>query len=253
MLFWRSFTISVMRSLTFRTNLVFELLLSCSATATGVLTLTVVYANIDSLAGWSRDETLILLGCFQILSGLIATFVEPNLLWFNNRVQQGTLDDLLLKPAPALYLTTLAEHAPLGLFNVVLGAITIGFGTRFDLAIAHVAAASVAFACAAVIVWALRTWIALVTFWAPAMTLDVAFEATWQFGRYPTGIYGQPLRALLTFVIPVGTVTTIPAATLAHGADPGQMAAIAGVAVTFALLTSLIWKRAIRRYRSATS
>jgi len=36
----------------------------------------------STLGGSSRDEAVVLLGSYQIMSGLLAAFIEPNLMWF---------------------------------------------------------------------------------------------------------------------------------------------------------------------------
>jgi ABC-2 type transport system permease protein len=72
-------------------------------------------------------------------------------------------------------------------------------------------------------------------------------------GRWPTAIYPQAVRFVLTFVVPVGLMTTYPALALRGALSAAGMALALGVAAGFALVARLSWKRAIRGYASASS
>jgi len=80
------------------------------------------------------------------------------------------------------------------------------------------------------------------------------------FARYPMEIYqrgwGRPLWGLFTFIIPVLVVVNVPARILALPMYEGQwmLACYAVVATIFSLIGSrLIFKRALKSYRSASS
>jgi ABC-2 type transport system permease protein len=72
-------------------------------------------------------------------------------------------------------------------------------------------------------------------------------------GRLPIDIYKQPLKGILTYLIPVGIMVTLPAKAMMGLVTP------VGVAMSFALgfimmmLTLRFWKLALRQYTSASS
>ncbi|MGH2353460.1 MAG: ABC-2 family transporter protein, partial [Chloroflexota bacterium] len=82
-----------------------------------------VYAHVQRLAGWQFGEAIVLLGVYLIVSGLLETFVWPNLLWFGGKVKNGQLDDLLLMPAPSLFTASFGACRPLALNGAVLGVV----------------------------------------------------------------------------------------------------------------------------------
>ena len=87
--------LSVARDLAYRWNFALALAQALVLSATGILTIGLVYRQTGDLAGWSQADTLVLFGMFQVMSGLLATFVEPNTRWFGNQVRSGAIDDVL--------------------------------------------------------------------------------------------------------------------------------------------------------------
>ena len=248
--------LSFARDLAYRLNFAFALLQAVVLAAAGMLTIGMIYRHADALAGWSEAEVLVLFGMFQVMSGLLATFVEPNTRWFGNMVRAGAIDDVLLKPMPGLFLASLGRHAPAGLVQVVAGLATVAWGlttharwpTGADLV---VWAALVALGI--VIVWAMRVGMALVSLVAPSLTLDVVYDSAWQFTRYPIGMYGKGLRAGLMWALPLTYVATAPALALLGKATVPVVAGAAAVAGLMVTLTIAIWRFGIARYTGATS
>lgn len=92
---------SAQATLTFRVNLLFDIVLSIIGLFATLATVFIVYSRTDSLAGWTEAETYVLFGTFQLLSSLKNAFIDPNLSWFpENGIRKGNLDTVLLQPAP---------------------------------------------------------------------------------------------------------------------------------------------------------
>jgi len=72
-------------------------------------------------------------------------------------------------------------------------------------------------------------------------------------GRIPVDIYQQPLRALLTFVVPVGIMMTFPAQALLGLLKPGMTFVSLVMGVLFFLLCLRVWRFSLTRYSSASS
>ncbi|MDQ3541393.1 MAG: ABC-2 family transporter protein, partial [Chloroflexota bacterium] len=85
-LFAAIFGMSLKRDLAFRTNLLFQFLLVVTATGSALFALEIVYTRTETLGGWHAGEAIILIGTFTIVSGVLSAFIEPNVLWFNQRV-----------------------------------------------------------------------------------------------------------------------------------------------------------------------
>lgn len=253
------FVVSLLQEVAHRTNLLVSLALTALGAAGTVGALAAVYAHVQRLAGWRFGEAIVLLGVYLIVSGLLETFVWPNLLWFGGKVKDGQLDDLLLVPAPSLFTASLGTCRPLALNGAVLGGALLLVGLRALGTDAARVTPGTALACVVlvlvgvVVAWGLRVLIASVALWSPGLELEVCFSALWPLGRYPVDVYAPWLRGLLTYVVPVAFVSTFPARALTRGADPAVLVGGGVAAAGVVAVVCAVWRAGLRRYTSATS
>lgn len=249
-------SLSLSRELAFRANLVFQVLMTATGLASGLAALAIVYTQTETLGGWRLGEAIVLLGTYQLVSGLRATFIDPNLAWFAEQVKSGKLDDILLKPMSSLFLASLGRCAPLALPEAALGVAVLGLGLR-ELGTVPtpwgVASWLVMVAVGVAITWASRVLLASVALWAPSVGLDVVYGALWQFGRYPVDIYRQPIRFVLTYVLPVAFIAAFPARVLKRGASIELLLVGPLLGIGAIMLVQMVWNAGLRRYTSATS
>src|SRR3954470_24270277 len=83
--------------------------------------------------------------------------------------------------------------------------------------------------------------------------LDVRRPPLWQFGRYLVSMYRQPLRFVLTYVLPVAFISTVPALALTRGASLILIVVGLTVGGGAIALVALVWQAGLKRYTSATS
>ncbi|MET9317853.1 ABC-2 family transporter protein [Kribbella sp. NPDC003505] len=251
------FSMSLRRSLAFRVNLGFDVLLAFTGLGTAIAAVLIVFTRADTLAGWSKAEFLVLIGTYQLITGLRTTFIDPNLSWFpESGIRNGKLDGYLLQPASSLFLSSLSQSSPLQLIQVVLGVAVLGWGIGVadrPPSAGGVAAWLVLVMAGVVVTWALSVLLACLAFWAPKLQLDVFYHSAWQLGRYPTDVFARPLRVLLTYVFPMALIASVPSTALLHDAQlPTILAGVAAAAGTGAL-AFLTWQAGLRRYTGATS
>lgn len=255
-LFGIIFSMSLRRSMAHRTNLVFEGLVSVTSAVAGLLVLAVIFAETETLAGWTQGDVVVLLGTYHIASGILWTFIEPNVAWFRNQVTEGKLDDTLLKPVSSLFLMSLGRCAPWGLFQVVVGMVVVVVGGNLVTPPPDVRNGLgwlLLMLVAVVLTWSSRVILACLALWAPGFQPEVLYQAAWQFGRYPVGIYPAAIRGVLTWVIPIAFITSLPAQALTRGVSPWWIIAGLTAAGCSVAIVSQIWTAGLRRYTSATS
>jgi ABC-2 type transport system permease protein len=250
------FSMSLRRQVAFRADLAFEIALTIVGLGASLAALGMIYTRTDNLGGWRPGEAIVLLGTFQIITGLRAAFVEPNFQWFGKQVIEGSFDAILTQPAPAIFLASLGTCAPLALAQTGLGIGVVAYGVHLSaitVTPVGIAAWLILILTATAIMWATRALLAAIVFWALGLSLDVVYDAIWQFARYPIDIYRRPLRLLLTYVLPVAFLGTIPAQVLLHSVRLGVVPLSIGVAIGCCLLAHFVWRAGLRRYTSATS
>lgn len=72
-------------------------------------------------------------------------------------------------------------------------------------------------------------------------------------GRMPIDIYIQPVRAILTFVIPVGIMTTFPVKSLFGALSPVLFIYSLTFALVLFYLSLKVWNFSLKKYSSASS
>jgi ABC-2 type transport system permease protein len=254
---WRIFfTHSLIQDLEYRLNWwmnAFNTLLSLASSA---LVLAVVFSQREEIGGWTFDQTLTLLGVYLLLEGITVVFLVPNLNRVPQYVRKGELDFLLLKPIAARFIvsTRYASVWWVPQLGLALGVIVFGMARQGTLTPAHVALAGAMLVAAVAILYAV--WFALTTtaFWFVKVdNVSELFFSFFEAGRFPVSAYPGWVRAMLTFVVPVAFLTTVPAEAAAGTLTwPWALGAI-GVGVALLAASQLLWRYALANYTSASS
>jgi ABC-2 type transport system permease protein len=225
--------------------------------AWAVVPLVVVYAHRPSVAGWSFDQALVVVGIFILMKGVLEGAVNPSLASVVEHIRKGTLDFVLLKPADAQFLVSTAKFEPWRVVDVAagLGVVVLAMARMGRVpSPAEVAAALALGACA---LWTLYSlWILVVS--AAFMVVKVdnlsfLFLSIFDAARWPISVFTGAWRVIFTVVIPLALMTTFPAEALLGRLPPATLALSAAGTVAFAALTRAVWMRAIARYTSASS
>lgn len=248
------FSMAIRRQLAFRTNLGFEVLLTMATLVTTLAAVLALFTRTGRVGGFSVAGTVVLVGTFHVLSGLRRALVEPNLRFNGEQVATGEFDGLLLQPAPIVFLVSLGGAAPLALVQVALGLGTVVAGAARENAGPALMLCWLVLVCsAAAVMWATRTMLATTVFFSLGLSLDVVYDAVWQAAAYPTGVFATPVRQVLTWVVPVAFIATVPAAVLTGALSPAWVAAGPVVAALCVAAALALWRVALHRYTSATS
>lgn len=72
-------------------------------------------------------------------------------------------------------------------------------------------------------------------------------------GKFPVDIYSKPLKDILTYLIPVGLMVTLPAKALMGLLTPGVVLLSFFLGILLMFLSIKFWKFALRKYSSASS
>jgi len=255
---WRLFVAnSLARELEYRTAFVAELLLAITETAWQLVALWVFFFHRPRLETWTFLEATVVLGLFIFFDGLMEVFFQPNMRQIIEHIRQGTLDFVLLKPANAQFLAT-ARHVQFRYIGYVLA----GMGLIvYSLVRLHTTPHAVnvglfllLVVAAAVILYSLLLALVTLAFWFVDVTniLNLIW-AVYEAGRVPVDVFPRVVRWVLTFIVPVAFITTVPARTLLGRATPRTVVVAFALAGLLFALSSRFWSYALRHYTSASS
>jgi ABC-2 type transport system permease protein len=251
--------VSVQEEVAHRANFSLSVLNSLLALIVGLISLGIVYGQVDDLHGWDYASAQAVLGVFLVVLALRGLVMGPSLdslAGMDGEVWRGEFDFTLLRPVRTQFLVSVRRWRLLALFDLLLGGlvlVTAVSNMQATLTIPQIFTFLLALTAGLLILYAILLAAASLVFWNPGFMITWVFDSIFQMARYPVGIYPGWLRLVLTWVIPVGLITTVPAAALSGDLLPGLLAA----SLLFALLlvsgASLLFRTGLRRYASASS
>jgi len=74
-----------------------------------------------------------------------------------------------------------------------------------------------------------------------------------RLAAFPMEIYSEPLRSVLTFVIPIGLMVSNPVKSLLGLLSPSMVALSFAISLIFFLFSLQVWKTALAKYQSESS
>jgi ABC-2 type transport system permease protein len=215
----------------------------------------VVFQQPRSIGGWSFEESLVVLGWFTLLRGVLEGAVNPSLTAVVNHVRKGTLDFVLLKPADAQFLVSTGGFEPWRVFDGLSALAIWGYAfTRLGRwpTPGAVAASLVLLLASVVLLYSI--WIVVVSMAFFAVRVDnltYLFNSIFDAARWPSSVFKGALRVVFTYVFPLALMTTVPAEALLGRLDGAATAGALGGAAVFAFVARQVWKASITRYTSA--
>lgn len=256
-LWWRFLVQAVVRDTHYRVHFLAIAGVGVAQLVFALVPVLLLYGYTDEVNGWSGAEVIALVGLHQLVVGLLATFVAPNMTRMTQYIVHGDLDLVLLRPVSSQFSVTLRWIQPAELTNAATGALVLAAGLyRAGIApeAADIAQAVLLLGCGLVLltcVWSALTYLA---FWLtsvqpiPMLVVDLA-----RVGQYPVSFFPTAIRTLLIFVFPVAFATTFPIQALTGAASWSMV--FGGLALTAVamVLLRLYWRFALRHYSSASS
>ena len=219
--------------------------------------LSVIFAQVPSIKGWSFYQLLFIYGFFNTVSGLFYLFFAWTL-WFPETYIIGRrLDIILTYPLQPYFYIIFEElgRSIMEIVSVIIGALLMGFALwQLDMVLApwlifQIVTSAIAGLC---ILGGLFTILTAFSFWVKGTAALVSpFMYLLEFARYPMDVYSQGLRVFLTYLVPIGFVGFYPAAVV--------LQAIPDYFYFLTLLWGggllcvgyLFWNIGLRRYESA--
>lgn len=250
---------SAQQELAYRANFLIALLHSLLNLITGVAGVAVIFGQVEAIQGWDFPATLAVLGVYLTVGALRDLFVSPSLdslAGMGGDVWTGGLDYTLLRPVNTQFLVSVRKWRLFSLLDLILGLGVLGLAiSRLSLTLTpERLIAFVVLLCAALtLLYAILLTFTALVFWSPGFLFTWLFNGLFQMARYPVGLYPGWMRLVLTWIVPVGLITTIPAEALTGGLTPATL--IGGLLLSAALFlgASLLFRAGLRRYASASS
>jgi ABC-2 type transport system permease protein len=251
---------SLLGELAFRANFLVKIFVEVLWLSILLLFYDTVFAQTEVVAEWKRVEYLFFVGAYFTLGGLIETLFLENCNNFADLVRSGDLDFYLLKPIDEQFLISCrsidwscAANALMGI-GVMIYALTEFGWPGIDRALLFL----VLMICGLAMAYGFLLSLTAASIWF--MRNQSLMEMWWLFGtlmRYPREIFDGPMATVVgkffTFLIPIMLVTNVPAQTMVKVLDPFLIAYTFAATAVVLVVSRWIFRRALMRYRSASS
>ncbi len=249
-------------TMAYRASFALTTVTNFAVTGLDFVTILLMFSRVGSLGGWPLPEVALLYGMSSVAFG-IADLAVGSMERLGQRVRDGTLDTLLVRPAPVLAQVAADRFALRRLGRITQGALVLGYALTavdIDWTVAKALLLPVAVVSGAGIFCAV--FVAGAAFQFAAQDASEVQNAFTYGGttllQYPPTVFGRELVRGVMFVLPLAFVNWVPAAYLLGRPLPlelpGWAAAgsplVAGVSLA---LSGLAWRAGIRSYRSTGS
>ncbi len=244
------------REAVYRTNFLTSVMVDIIWIGVEISLFNVIYANVPTLAGWTKPQVYFFLGVFFSSDALFTMLFQRNFWNFSDLVNKGELDILLTKPVSPLFLALSRWIAITACFNFFLGlGITITFADAAGFAggwhwLAFVFWLLVGLTTAVLLRFAFSIWI----FWTErSWALSRLYYQFFALATKPDVLFPQTIRYLILSALPFAFIGSVPARALLKGLEPKEYALIAAVLAAFYGFNVVFWRKGLKRYQSASS
>lgn len=248
---------SVTRDLIFQSNFLLWVFVEILWMAMQFVFVEVIYGHIDSVAGWTKYQMLLLIGTHYVAMNLFQTLFMTNLTEIPELVRTGRLDFYLMQPVNTLFLLSTRKFDLSSLVNTLI-ALGLCLYAALRLELAPTVPQLVLYLACVVAGVALHYSILLLgvtlSFWITKTEGIISgYYQLMTLGRIPRDAFRGIWKIIFSFAVPVLLISNVPARALIGGGQVVLFMALFGAAMVALALASLFFLSGLRNYRSASS
>lgn len=208
----------------------------------------------NTLAGYNLNQTLFFFLTFNLVD-VVAQFLFREVYRFRPLIISGSFDLVLTKPMSALFRSLMGGADVLDLLTIPPLILAIYLvGRSLGPSPTHVLFYVLLIINGLLLATAFH--IAVISLGIITLEIDhtiMIYRDITNLGRFPIDIYKQPLQGILTYLIPVGIMITLPAKALMGLISPLGVALSFAVGTAAVLVSIRLWNFALTKYTSASS
>ncbi|MEZ4632853.1 MAG: ABC-2 family transporter protein [Deinococcales bacterium] len=181
---------------------------------------------------------------------------RPNLNKLPEYIRLGDLDFFLLKPVSAQFMVSCRYISLWDSVEIFLGLalILIGMARNGSLNFANLALGLIMFVLGLIILYSI--WLILISsaFWFVRVNnITEIFWGLFMAGRFPAKAFPLWVRFMITVIMPIIFVTTLPASAAIGRLSLGMLTLSLSIAILLFYLSHRFWRFALSNYTSASS
>jgi ABC-2 type transport system permease protein len=240
----------------YRTNFLTLLIMDFAFVSLSVLLFKIIYGHVDTIAGWTFHQSLILIGTVGIVREMAYLTFRQGFIELGEEVRRGIVDTYMVRPIPVnlhLAFRHLSFTESLGEGTLGLVLVVYGFTHLPNIQWFHIPLYLFFLVNSLAIYYGFSLLINSIVFWIlKSQELNTIVYFFMETSRYPGDIYRGMGKFLFTFVIPIALIATAPASLLAGPIRWDVVVPAFCMAIVFMGSGLWFWKRSLRHYASAS-
>ena len=220
-----------------------------------VFLLQIAFLKTNAIAGWTKPEIFLFYGVFLLVDSIFDTFFAASLQKIPNLIEDGDLDFVLTKPANSLFIISFKEFYLLNFLNIIFSAIVISYAIKnlnIILLPINIILFAILIILGAIVYYSIYLILATISFHTIHTPFTELLESISGIMRFPLNIFGDKIKFIFTFILPLIFVVTVPAEAF--------MGLLSNLTILAPLMTALVflvalkfWNFSLKRYSSASS
>jgi ABC-2 type transport system permease protein len=247
---------SIATEMEYRASFVFKNLASLIWMIGALFFIHVLFTQVSTVGGWSKDEILLLYVSFSLAADTMHVFLRKNFERFSSLTRKGELDWLLLRPINSRFMVSLMTGGVdiNSIFRLLSG---------FGLFIYFLPTGTSIMNILMFFVFQVLGMLAVYSFTYILHTLNIWFVRLdnithlsfmiLDLSRVPLDSWPSGVRLFLIYIIPVGIFSTFAVKTLTSGPNYTYILISIVVVVALFVASQKFWHFALKHYSSASS
>lgn len=249
---------SVAREMSFKSNFLLWIFVELLWFALQLSFIGVIYLHTDNIASWTKWQVVLLVGASQFIQQIFQSFFLVNCTNLSELVRTGKLDFLLLLPVNTRFIISLRQLDLGGFVNAGSSVLVMVFAAaklHIAFSLAHVIGFVLLCVIGIIIHYSLMFLLASISFYTVrAQGIVWGYYNLFNVARMPDEAFHGFFKAFFTFAIPMLLVSNVPARLLTDKLTSARpMLLLFGMGVVCVIVSEWGWRRALRRYTSASS
>jgi len=249
--------LSIMSAAMYRANFWLMLIQSMVNSLMTILGVEFIYGSVESIAGWSKNEMIILICTSLIVNQLFRGMIHFNQNRFVNGVGTGGFDKLLLRPVNLLFQVNTGQMHIASLLSILAPVVILLM--QLNTLKSQISVARVGL----YLLFILNGVVILTSFMLLLYTLAFVFIKVdginniyylmMDIANKPQEMFGKEFLYGFLFIIPAIPLANAPASVLLGRSNGAQLAIYLGIGLAFFLLSAVAMNKGRKCYTSASS
>lgn len=222
-----------------------------------ILFINIFYTYTDSIFGWTKTETLFLIGLFRISTGIFTLLFLRSLFSISGYTKKGELDMFLTKPINSQFFISFRLIRVFEFINILPGFVILFYAiSQMNNLVGWSSWILLSFSTLGGILLFYSLYYAISTlavWFGQFNSLFDVYDTMREPMSKPFDVLGTRTSFFLTYIIPLGFVVTVPAKVFFGKADWYQVIILWGIAFLFFSFSVWFWNFSLRHYTSASS